>query len=810
MKELSQVPISRVCLFGLIIAFLALSPAFLPYGGAYVTRGDYIEQQLPFLAETQRILRNGLNTYSFSTLLGAPAIGSYAFYTLGSPFVWPLALLPKAALPFGITLMALLKHTICMLTSFLYFRKMLSDDARALLGAVMYTFSSFTVVNTQFYHFTEVIAFFPLILLGIENVMTGRTHAGHLALACGLNTLVNYYFMFGSALLVFFYVLFRFFSPAWKSTHRFLRLLLVLFECAIGCALAGVILCPALLYMLQITRTGSGADLLHPYPVPDILERIRVFLMPIESGVVHAFYGQAASWTSTAAWLPLFGAAGTFVFLVKCPETQRWLRRLIILLIILSFIPVLCGLFVLESNQTYTRWWYGLVLMMTLATLKALDSDRPFSDLNIKAWRHGFLFCTLAVLLLTVPFLLPESVLRFMEERAPSRLWRMILRQKEEAYAPLPFIWFSLGMTLVSFLCLALCLFRKDRISARSLTLLASIVAVLAYSGYIRTGDTYLLSGGTQPGSGIYRLDEIARPTLSSLRLAEPSGYKRIDYGTRIRNYGLLRGTSSLTVFHSLRQSLTGRFLSMAGLGYDESTTIHTSGTDGALRTFLSTSEYHLTSPDDSVPEGFVYSHDENGFPVYTNEHSVPMGFLQTVCTGTHDQPMTPDTLGSTLLAAVALDEPWLSQAKERLDTLDVHHIPDWTESARNLSRQACDRFETDASGFSAHIRSDRPGYLVFTIPYDKGFTAAVDGNTVPIIPCDVCFMAVFIEAGEHTIRFTFHNRFYHLGIAVSAVSLVILLLYDCLAKKVVFPFLYTDKSPARPVSFGGAAHKSR
>ena len=201
-----SISLPRVFILGFILAFLALSPAFLPYGGAYVTRGDYIEQQLPFLAETQRILRNGLNTYSFNTLLGAPAIGSYAFYTLGSPFVWPLALLPKAVLPFGITLMALLKHAVCMLTSFLYFRKMLSDEPRALLGAVMYTFSSFTVINTQFYHFTEVIAFFPLILLGIENVMTGRTYAGRLALACGLNTLVNYYFMFGSALLVFFYV----------------------------------------------------------------------------------------------------------------------------------------------------------------------------------------------------------------------------------------------------------------------------------------------------------------------------------------------------------------------------------------------------------------------------------------------------------------------------------------------------------------------------------------------------------------------------------------------------------------------------
>ena len=79
---------------GTLLAFFALAPAIFPYGGRFVTRGDFIEQQLPFILETRRILRGGLNSYSFFTFLGAPAVGSYAFYTLGSVFVWLLALLP--------------------------------------------------------------------------------------------------------------------------------------------------------------------------------------------------------------------------------------------------------------------------------------------------------------------------------------------------------------------------------------------------------------------------------------------------------------------------------------------------------------------------------------------------------------------------------------------------------------------------------------------------------------------------------------------------------------------------------------------
>ena len=196
---------------GAMLALFALAPANLPYGGRFVTRGDFIEQQLPFILETRRILRGGLNSYSFFTFLGAPAVGSYAFYTLGSVFVWLLALLPTALIPYGISVMAILKHAVCATTSFCYLRRMMKNERLALLGSVLYTFSSFTLVNTQFYHFTEVIAFFPLILLGMEMVMSDRPHFGALALFCGLNTLTNYYFMLSSALLDALYFVFRFF-----------------------------------------------------------------------------------------------------------------------------------------------------------------------------------------------------------------------------------------------------------------------------------------------------------------------------------------------------------------------------------------------------------------------------------------------------------------------------------------------------------------------------------------------------------------------------------------------------------------------
>ena len=678
--------------------------------------------------------------------------------------------------------MAVLKHAVCAMTAFCYLRRMVRDSRLALLGSALYAFSSFTVVNTQFYHFTEVIAFFPLILLGMEDAMGDAPKPGLLALACGLNTLTNYYFMLSSALLAALYFAARLFSSDWRDARTPRRVFFAVFECAVGCALAGVLLLPAMRAMLSITRTGaSEASLLtQRYAVSTLLERLRALLMPIESGVVHAYYGDAPSWSSTAAHLPVFGLTGAGVFFFARKE-QRWLKALLALLAVFCAIPALCGLFVLETNTDYTRWWYGLSLLLTLATLYALRA----APLRTRAWRVSFALCTALVLLLTLPFLLPQELLDAGNRLGglPARIAAFLQNRRTGAYAGDVFRVLSLALSLLGGGAMFVLLLRKTD----TLSLLAVVCAVACaqYAAYIEVGDVAILSGGDAAGNGTYALSEIAQPTLSALELPETHAYARIDYGAKIRNYGLLRGQSSLTCFSSLRSSTVGRFVSMAGFGYDESTTVKPPNDSAPLRAFLSVTEYHQLDGE-RVPDGFVYARQENGFPVYTNENAVPMGFLQTTVTGTHDQRMDAETLGTVLLAAAALDGAQLDALGDRFPRLDVSAIPGWQESVARLRENACDRFETSVRGFTAHIDAAEAGLLVFTIPYDKGFSATVDGQVAEIIPCDVAFMAVLIEPGEHEIAFTYRTRSLGLGLAMSIVAAAVLAAYVCSHRRAV------------------------
>jgi len=772
----ARISCARVFALGALLALIALAPAILPYGGQFVTRGDYIEQQLPFILETRRILRAGLSGYSFNTFLGAPSVGSFAFYTLGSPFVWPLALLPQSLIPFGISVMAVLKHAAACLTSFLFFKKVLRDDRLALAGGVLYAFSSFTIVNTQFYHFTEVIACFPLILLGLETAMSDHPRPGVLALFCGLNALVNYYFMLSSALLAALYFVFRFFSEDWKQARSFRRVFYTVFECGIGCALSGVILLPSLMHMLTITRTGAGIDPLQTYSPALLLERLRVLLMPIESNVVHAYYGDAPSWSSAACYVPVFGLTGAAVF-AFAHKKARWLKALLAALLACSSVPVLCGAFALFTNVSYTRWWYGLALLLVLATLYALRDVH-----SRRAWLAAFGACCALVLLLIVPFLVPDNALSLLPARAAS----VIANRRTGAYAGDAFRALSILLSLLGAGVMLLLILKKPRF-APAMALVCA-VACAQYAGYIAVGDREILSGGTEAGNGVYTLEQIARPTLAALEMEEADEYKRIDYGRMLRNYGLIRSHSSLTCFSSLRTSTVGKFVSMAGFGYDESTTVAPPDSQGAIRALLSATEYHRFSEEEAIPEGFVYNREENGFAVYTNPNAVPMGFLQTTVTGTHHQRMDSETIGTVLLASATLDDAYLERFKDRMNVLDVYHIPSWQESAARLQQNACDRFETTDDGFTAHIDAKEAGLVIFTIPHDKGFSATIDGHSAEIIPCDVSFMGVWVEPGEHEIVFTYKTRMLIPGIAMSVLAAAILGAYVVLAKKKKLP----------------------
>lgn len=748
----------QVFFIGLVTAFFALLPAILPYGGRFITRGDYLEQQIAFLLETRQVFLSG-GAYSPTTFLGTGMVGAYSFYTLGSPFVWPLFLLPEGAMLYGISVMAMLKHAVAVCTAYFYLRRMRTGHLAALAGGVMYAFSGFTIVSAQFYHFTDIVALFPLMLWALEDAMGERRHYGALALACGINAITNYYFYVSTAVFTALYFVFRFFLGE-KGQVRSVRFVLsIVAECAIGSLLAGVVLVPSAVAMLSFTRT-SGVDafrLRNFFSPSDVIERMRVMLMPIESGVEHAYYGDAARWSSVAAYLPVCGAAA----FIPSRRHKKWLTPLLIVLVLASLYPATNALFSGGTNYIYTRWWYALCLMLCLGAAQAIEQASARTWRIAGAVALGVIALCIGVFLLPKQ-LLPEAVADFVALRVTKDVQRQLRV-------------FSLAMCALHYV-LYFFLAAEKRRQTKWMVAAVCVAAALHYGGFLAINDALIPAGGVQTQKEALTTQGLAERILQTLesRKTGTTYTYRVDSDATVRNFGLLHNEMSIGAFHSLRSGYTSDFVSAAGFGYDESPSALPPDLEPSVRALLSVKRYYAFDRATLAPEGFVYAGEEGGLHVYENTNYVPMGFLYTTYTKVGEAPLSQETIGETMLNAVVLDS---GVAEKYAGSLThAQQWLSWTEAAALRRAAACTDFVMTTKGFSAQIDAKEAGLLFFSVPYDKGFRAYVDGQARDIERVNLSFMAVWVDAGAHAVEFTYATRGQGAGIAASLGAALLLL----------------------------------
>ncbi|MEF9922773.1 MAG: YfhO family protein, partial [Anaerovoracaceae bacterium] len=77
---------------------------------------------------------------------------------------------------------------------------------------------------------------------------------------------------------------------------------------------------------------------------------------------------------------------------------------------------------------------------------------------------------------------------------------------------------------------------------------------------------------------------------------------------------------------------------------------------------------------------------------------------------------------------------------------------------------------------FDGTIAMEQSGYFVTSYPYAKGYTAVVDGVKQKIEKVNTCFIGFPLEAGQHKIEITFKAPGYKIAMAISIVSLILLI----------------------------------
>ncbi len=393
-----------------LIAALLFLPFVIRDRGYFIYYGDYNAQQIPFYRHAVTMVRNGSFSWDWYTDLGSNFYGDYSFYLTTSPFFWFMCLFPASWAPYLMAPVYVLKFTVASLCAFLYLKRFVKKPIYAVIGALAYGFCGFQIYNVFFNHFHDSVAFFPLLLLGIEEYVQNNRR-GLFAFAVFITASVNYFFFAGEAVFCVMYFMFRCTSTSFKITGK--KFLGLAGEAVLGVVMSLVFFLPAILSIMGNNRldrefnslksaflwttkgelyTKRYGHILQSYFFPpDIPSRPEFFG---GASLDDSLQTHTARWASNATWVPLFGMSGAFAYMTD--RRKSWLTKFIIFLVICSLVPVFNALFYMGNTSYYARWMYMCTLMLIVATVISLEKT------SIK-WNKGLVMNALCCFAIMVP-----------------------------------------------------------------------------------------------------------------------------------------------------------------------------------------------------------------------------------------------------------------------------------------------------------------------------------------------------------------------------------------------------------------------
>ena len=757
-----------LCALTAAIFFL---PFYLLDGGFFHYAGDFNSQQITFYRYMNGFVKGAgypdsafagapHNTFSWATDLGSGVMNAYSFYLYGSPFFWLSVLLPQSWLPYMMVPLLVLKFGVAGGGAYLYLRRYVKNANYAVLGACLYALSGFAVYNVFFNHFVDVVALFPYLLWALDEAIYENRH-GLFAFWVAVNLLNNYFFFVGQVIFLCIYFVCKLTAKDFRLTAR--KFGHLLWESVLGVAMGCLLLFPAVLSLLQNPRTidlSSGWGFLTYAKVQQYLAILLSWILPPDSPYLTSVWSEGViKWTSMTAYLPLCSLAGAMAYWRSRKADSK--KRIVAVCAVCALVPVLNSAFYALNSSYYARWYYMPTLILAAMTVNALEDP----DVDLDAPARGIGWIMLATLVFAVVPVRDDT----------TETWSFgVLKNPGQFFVVLGFG--LLGLMLYRVLCSK---WRQDSRFAQRMTAAVLVFACAFTMVHIGIGKF----GQWHTDSDLVEQDTNALLLKNDL----PEGDYRIDTYKIHDNIGMWLDKSCLQYFGSTAAPSILSFY--PGLGVKRDVRSEPEITNYALRGLLSV-EYLITTPEkresfeDEADAGWTYLADVDGYTLYHNDNYVPMGFTYNYYVTEATYQTSIKTLRSNLLmrALVLTDEDvaqygkYLTELSE--DMLNDLHYDSYTQDCADRRANSCSVFQMNNAGFHAEITLDKPNLVFFSVPYDDGFTAYVNGEKTDILQVDEGLMAVLCPAGASSIDFVYQAAGLSASRVVTAVAIPVWVVY--------------------------------
>lgn len=747
-------------LIAFIMACVLLLPFVIADGGYFVYYGDYNAQQIPFYKTCIEAVQSGNLGWNWQTDLGANFVGSYSFYTLGSPFFWLAALFPVSISQYLMAPLMALKLGLSSLFAFMYIRRFVRKPQSAVIGGILYAFSGFSMYNIFFNHFHEAIVFFPLLLIGLEEAVINKRR-GALCAAIALNAFVNYFFFIGECVFLVIY-----FAARLCCDRRFRisvgDFFCLAFECIAGVLIAGILFVPSIFQVLDVPRstnilTDSSFLFFNREQRYGLLLEA-MFFPPEIPARTNMFTEAASKWSSVALYLPLFSMVGVIAFMKGAKK--HWGRAVLAVCLVMAFVPGLNAAFTLFNNNYYTRWFYMPELIMALATVYTLENDEQQRDI-----RFGLKACAVTVGVMALVVLLHPVETDVLDIAG--------LKTGEKTIVPYfmevsPVVYLQLAIA-IAFMVVLWIILDKGMQNPRRFgrNILAATVACSMALGYYFVGYGRIIG----PYVGSYN-----KTVSADIHIDDPDFYRMEGLG-EINNVNMLWGMSSLKSFTSVIPSSTFQLYEMLGISRDVN-----SAPDNLYYAFRSLAgvkylivkeSYSEKSLEDALDELKLYEYhsSQNGYDIYINNYAFPMGFAyDNYVTTEQMENCSSDSKDKLMCRAVVLTDEQAEKYADILSPLETESrtyigLEEFKQDAKNRIAAGVSSFRITGDGFAARTEYETAELVVFSVPYDSGWSATVNGEPAEVEKVNGGLCAIRVNAGICNIEFTYETPGAKLGL---------------------------------------------
>lgn len=550
-----------------------------------------------------------------------------------------------------------------------------------------------------------------------------------------------------------------------------------------------------------------------------------IFLVPELMGRQSLFPGAEISWASVSLYLPCVSIAGVIAYFLYNTSWRRdWKIRLTVVMAVIAVIPGFNAVFSALNTQFYARWYYMALLIFCIMTAQSFER---VDEKYLKKSSKIVLLITLAIIVfsflpgqyyplfngfLSAPFF-TKYYLVIVGATVFGMLCLFYLAFGERKYkAGMLFLNNEALITIV--LCVVVtsgleifsgCLvYPNDNMENYKSQVLHSSPA-LDESKFARVDNSGCQNWELMWGYPSVSLF-LTSPAPSTFDVCNNLSHGRTQKSSiTFQERGIRQILSQKYFLNNLKplyESDNMLFKNASQSDADESVKESTSDSENALHSIDTSDsenkeESELSGSDSAsgsaqseklaFPKGYEKTEVENNIEIYENPHFIPMGFtyetyiaekaFKELKQGDANQFLIGDSL---LVKDLILTDDQIQKYGSVLKEDNSTHKTLMTDDEFNAesdarAASACTSFSYDPDGYTAKTNLKKENLVFFSIPWDRGFTAFVDGKKVEIEKVDYGFMAVLVPEGAHTIRFFWRPYGLKAGIIVSCFSLVIL-----------------------------------